>query len=65
LDIPGYAGSGVLIIGAVVWIVCAIVAYKRAPSLGRRNWVWAIAALIGGPLALFAMFALPRPSRRK
>jgi hypothetical protein len=65
LEIPSYAGTGLLLIGAVVWIVCAVVAYQRAPSLGRRNWVWGLAALFGGPLALFAMFALPRPGHHK
>ena len=64
MTIPSYAGTGLLILGGFVWVICAIAAYQRAPSLGRRNWVWGLVTLIGGPFALFILFVLPRPGGR-
>jgi hypothetical protein len=59
-----FAGTGIVILGLVVWIVCAVLAYRRAPSLGRRAWVWGAVGVIGGPFALFALVLLPRPRGR-
>ena len=53
-----YAGG--LILGAVVWIVCAVYAYQNAPRLGRNAWLWTIICLIFGPLGLMVLFVLPR-----
>jgi len=53
-----YAGG--LILGAVVWIVCAVYAYQNAPRLGRNAWLWAIICVIFGPLGLMVLFVLPR-----
>ena len=50
-----FAGTGIVVLGLVVWIVCAVLAYRRAPSLGRRAWVWGAVGAIGGPFALFAL----------
>lgn len=61
---PSALGTGLIAMGAIVWIVCAIAAYQRAPSLGRRDWVWGLVTLIGGPIALFILFVLPRPKGR-
>jgi hypothetical protein len=63
VEVPSALGTGLIAMGAVVWVVCAIAAYQRAPSLGRRNWVWGLVTLIGGPIALFVLFLLPRPKR--
>ena len=52
------AGTGLVILGLVVWIVCVVVAYQNAPKRGRSAISWAILTLIFGPLALFALFAL-------
>jgi multisubunit Na+/H+ antiporter MnhB subunit len=53
-----YAGG--LILGAVVWIVCAVYAYQNAPRLGRNAWLWTIICLIFGPLGLMVLFVLPK-----
>ena len=57
---PFLIGTGLFILGAVVWIVCAIYAYRLAPTYGRGAWPWAIAAIIFGPFALFALVLLPK-----
>jgi hypothetical protein len=64
MDIPWYAGTGIAILGIAVWLICAVAAYQRAPSLGRRNWVWGVAGIFAGPFALFIMYLLPRPKGR-
>jgi multisubunit Na+/H+ antiporter MnhB subunit len=53
-----YAGG--LILGAVIWIVCAVYAYQNAPRLGRNAWLWTIICLIFGPLGLMVLFVLPK-----
>jgi hypothetical protein len=61
---PFLLGTGLFILGAVVWVVCAIYAYRLAPTYGRGAWPWAIAAIIFGPFALFALVLLPRKSAK-
>ena len=56
---------GASAVGLAVWVVCAVAAYQRAPSLGRRNWVWGLIGLFTGPFGLFALYLLPRPGRRR
>jgi multisubunit Na+/H+ antiporter MnhB subunit len=53
-----YAGG--IILGVVVWIVCAVYAYQNAPRLGRNAWLWTIICLIFGPLGLMVLFVLPK-----
>ena len=53
-----YAGG--LILGAVVWIVCAVYAYQNAPRLGRNAWLWTIICVIFRPLGLMVLFVLPK-----
>lgn len=53
-------GTGLFILAAVVWIVCAIYAYRAAPTFGRNAWTWAILTIIFGPLGLFALYLLPK-----
>jgi hypothetical protein len=53
-----YAGG--IILGAVVWIVCAVYAYQNAPRLGRNAWLWTIICLILGPIGLMILFVLPK-----
>ena len=42
MDTPTLVGTGFVVLGAVLWIVCAVYAYQNAPRLGRNAWVWAI-----------------------
>ena len=60
MDQPTLVGTGFLVLGAVVWIVCAVYAYQNAPRLGRNAWLWAIICVIFGPLGLMVLFILPR-----
>ena len=53
-------GSGLVILGAVVWIFCAYLAYQTAPKFGRRPLTWGILGIIFGPFALFALYLLPK-----
>lgn len=55
-----YIIPGAFIIGAVVWVLFAILAYQNAPRFGRRALTWGILGLVLGPLALFALYVLPR-----
>jgi hypothetical protein len=53
-------GTGFIVLGAVVWIVCAVYAYQNAPKFGRSAWLWAIIALILGPIGLMILYVLPK-----
>jgi hypothetical protein len=58
---PIYTG-GIIIVGAVLWIVCAVYAYRHAPDLGRTPLTWGILGIIFGPIALMVMYLLPKQS---
>ena len=60
MDTPTLVGTGFVVLGAVVWIVCAVYAYQNAPRLGRNAWLWTIICLIFGPLGLMLLFVLPK-----
>jgi hypothetical protein len=60
MDTPTLIGTGFVVLGAVVWIVCAVYAYQNAPRLGRNAWTWGIIALILGPIGLMILFVLPK-----
>lgn len=53
-------GTGLFILGAVVWAVCVYYAYQKAPGLGRRRGVWTALAVIFGPIALMILYVLPK-----
>ena len=53
-------GSGLVILGGIVWIVCAYLAYQTAPKFGRRPLTWGVLGIIFGPFALFALYLLPK-----
>ena len=57
---PSLLGTGLLVVGIVVWVVCAIYAYRNAPKLGRSRAVWTILAVILGPIALMVLYVLPK-----
>jgi hypothetical protein len=60
MDPSLFAGTGLLILGAVVWVVCAYYAYQMAPRFGRSRGTWTVLTVIFGPLALMALYVLPR-----
>lgn len=60
---PTLVGTGLLVVAAVVWVVCAIYAYQHAPRFGRSRNVWAILAIIFGPIALMVLYVLPKKPR--
>ena len=57
---PTLVGTGFFILAGVVWVFCAILAYQTAPKFGRRALTWGILGIILGPIALFALYVLPR-----
>ena len=60
IDTPTLLGTGFLVLGAFVWVFCAVLAYETAPKRGRRGLTWGILGIIFGPLALFALYLLPQ-----
>jgi hypothetical protein len=53
-----YAGG--LILGAFVWVLCAYYCYQVAPRFHRRARNWAILGIVFGPIALMALYVLPK-----
>ena len=53
-----YAGG--LILGAVIWALCAYYCYQVAPRFHRRPRNWAILGIIFGPIALMVLYVLPK-----
>jgi multisubunit Na+/H+ antiporter MnhB subunit len=60
MDTPTLIGTGFVVLGAVVWIVCAVYAYQNAPKFGRNAILWLIICLIFGPLGLMVLYVLPK-----
>ena len=63
MDPALFAGTGLLILGAVVWAVCVYYAFKMAPRFGRGRGTWTVLTIIFGPLALMALYVLPKKHR--
>jgi hypothetical protein len=59
MDTPVIIGTGFGILAIVVWIVCWIGCYQRAPERGRSARNWGILGIFG-PFALFALYLLPK-----
>ena len=57
-------GTGLFVLAAVVWVVCAIYAYRMAPTFGRSAVTWGVLTIIFGPLGLFALYLLPKKSAK-
>ena len=57
-------GTGLFILAAVVWIVCAIYAYRMARTFGRNAVTWGVLTIIFGPLGLFALYLLPKKAAK-
>ena len=57
---PSLLGTGLFVLAAVVWVLCAIFAYQNAPKFGRSRAIWTILAIILGPIALMVLYVLPK-----
>lgn len=55
-----YFYGGGIILGLVVWGVCAYYCYKNAPKFHRNPRNWAILGIFFGPFALFTLYLLPK-----
>ena len=53
-------GTGLFGMGLFLWLLCAYLAYQRAPGRGRRAGVWGILGVIFGPFALFALMVMKK-----
>jgi len=60
MDTPTLIGTGFLILGAVVWVLCAYYAWQVAPKFGRNRVTWTILCAIFGPIALMILYVLPK-----
>jgi hypothetical protein len=58
-DMPIYYG-GALILGAVIWFLCAYLAYQTAGQRQRRPLTWGILGIVFGPIALAAVYLMPK-----
>jgi len=56
---PMYTG-GLVILGGVVWVLCAYYCYQVAPRFHRRARNWAILGIVFGPIALMVLYVLPK-----
>ncbi len=54
--------TGTFILGLVVWVVCAVYAYRTAPGFGRSAGTWGVLGIILGPIALMILYVLPKKS---
>ena len=57
---PSLLGTGLFVLAAVVWVLCAVYAYQNAPKFGRSRAIWTILAIILGPIALMVLYVLPK-----
>jgi multisubunit Na+/H+ antiporter MnhB subunit len=60
MDQPTLIGTGFVVLGGVLWILCAYYCYQVAPRFQRRAAVWGILGILFGPLALMALYVLPK-----
>jgi hypothetical protein len=60
MDTPTLVGTGFVVLGGVIWILCAYYCYQVAPNFNRRPRNWAILGIIFGPIALMILYILPR-----
>ena len=60
MDTPTLVGTGFVILGGFVWVLCAYYCYQVAPQFHRRPRNWAILGIIFGPIALMILYVLPK-----
>lgn len=57
-----FIGTGIVILGFVVWIFCIYYATVMARKRGRGPAAWGILTFFFGPLALMALAVMPSKS---
>jgi hypothetical protein len=60
MDTPTLVGTGFVVLGGVIWLLCAYYCYQVAPRFGRRAGVWAVLGILFGPIALMILYVLPK-----
>jgi hypothetical protein len=60
MDTTTIIWGGGIILGLVIWLVCAYLCYQSAPRFGRGQGTWGVLGVVFGPFALFALYALGR-----
>jgi hypothetical protein len=60
MDTPTLVGTGFVVLGGVIWLLCAYYCYQVAPRFGRRAGVWGILGILFGPIALMILYVLPK-----
>jgi hypothetical protein len=63
MDTPTLIGTGFALLGLVLWILCAYLAYRQAPRFGRRPIPWLVIGIVFGPIALMVLYILPKGSQ--
>ena len=51
-------GTGLFGLATFIWLLCAYLAYQRAPERGRRAGLWGFLGVVFGPFALFALMVM-------
>jgi hypothetical protein len=62
MDQTTLIGTGFVVLGGFIWILCAYYCYQVAPRFQRRAAVWGVLGILFGPLALMALYVLPKGS---
>jgi hypothetical protein len=52
--------GGAIILGLVLWGLCAYYCYQVAPRFHRRARNWGILGILFGPIALMVLYVLPK-----
>ena len=60
MDTPTLVGTGFVVLGGFVWILCAYYCYQVAPQFGRSARNWAILGILFGPIALMILYIMPK-----
>ena len=59
MNTPTLVGTGFVVLGAVIWVLCAYYCYQVAPRFHRLARNSANLGIVFGPIALMALYVLP------
>ena len=60
MDTPTLVGTGFVVLGGFIWLLCAYYCYQVAPKFHRNALTWGILGVIFGPIALMILYVLPK-----